>query len=328
MELENSRDMNQLFCFAEALRELKDFYFAELSPLEKVANNILSYLLRVTGAQDGLVAVLAKEGVIRAATTRGALSVSKEEIALLRSAAGPVTCVDSRKTMLIPLKVKKNPAGLIKLVRSDAFTKKDSRYAAYLSYFAAMAVERAKARTGAGNLTNARLLARTVELHAPSTKKHSLGVTRYSLVIAGKMSLSRAFCQTLRDAALLHDIGKIAIPEEILLKNGPLTREEFNLVKRHPVIGAGILGRQEGYEETASFILHHHERWDGNGYPHGLARQEIPLGARIIAVADAFEAMTSHRSYRKALNRDEAAGELIKNSGTQFDPQVVEVFLG
>lgn len=146
-------------------------------------------------------------------------------------------------------------------------------------------------------------------------------------MIAGKMKLPRTFCQILRNAALLHDIGKIAIPDEILLKNGPLTHEEFHLVKRHPVIGANIFGKQGDYGEMASFILHHHERWDGSGYPHGLARENIPLGARIIAVADAFEAMTSHRPYRKALSQEEATRELINHSGTQFDPQVVEVFL-
>ena len=330
MELENQKDLNQFFCFAEAFRELKNYYLIELSPLEKVAHNILSYLLKVTGAREGFVAVLTEKGVVRAAATDGAPPAGREEIGLLKKAAGPVICQGSRKTVIIPLKTGERPAGLIKLVGGDAFTGKDLRYAAYLGYFAAMALEKAKARTAAAarNMAGARLLARTVELHDPYTKKHSLGVTRYSLLIAGKMGLSQNFCRTLRDAALLHDIGKIAIPEKILLKEGPLMQEEFSLVKRHPAIGAGVLGRQEGYEQAASFILHHHERWDGSGYPHGLAGEEIPLGARIIAVADAFEAMTSHRSYRRALNRDEAVRELIENSGTQFDPAVVKAFLG
>ncbi|MGB9905160.1 MAG: HD-GYP domain-containing protein, partial [Desulfotomaculales bacterium] len=187
--------------------------------------------------------------------------------------------------------------------------------------------EKAKARTAPENAA-ARLLARTVELHDPYTKKHSLGVTRYSLAIAAKLGLTQNFCRVLRDAALLHDIGKVAVPEKILLKEGPLTQEEYGLVKRHPVIGAAVLGEQEGYAQAASFVLHHHERWDGRGYPHGLAGEEIPLGARIIAVADAFEAMTSHRSYRRALSRDEAVRELVGNSGTQFDPAVVKAFLG
>jgi len=327
MELESQKDLNQFFRFAEAFRELKNYYFTELSPLEKVARNILRYLLKVTEAREGFVAVLTEGGLFRAAATDGAPAVGREEVDLLQKAAGPFFLPDSRRTVIIPLRTEARPTGLIKLVGRDAFTGKDLRYAAYLGYFAAMALEKAKARTAAENAA-ARLLARTVELHDPSTKKHSLGVTRYALAIAVKMGLSQNFCRILRDAALLHDIGKIAIPEKILLKEGPLTQDEFGLVKRHPVIGAAVLGRQEGYARAASFVLHHHERWDGSGYPHGLAGEEIPLGARIIAVADAFEAMTSHRSYRRALSRDEAVRELVRNAGTQFDPAVVEAFLG
>src|SRR5213076_3318543 len=129
-----------------------------------------------------------------------------------------------------------------------------------------------------------------------------------------------------RLAGRLHDVGKLAVPEEILRKPGPLTDEERRVLERHPQVGYRML-ESLGVDPIADWVLHHHERWDGHGYPDGLAGDEIPLGARIIFAADAFDAMTSDRLYRAALSFDEAVAEVARCAGTQFDPDVVAAFV-
>jgi HD-GYP domain-containing protein (c-di-GMP phosphodiesterase class II) len=126
---------------------------------------------------------------------------------------------------------------------------------------------------------------------------------------------------------LLHDVGKIGISEQILLKPGKLTDDEFETIKSHPHIGAGILNSIEFLKRVCEIIKHHHERYDGRGYPAGLTADEIPLGSRIICVADSFDAITSHRPYRKPLTFDEASAEIQRCAGSQFDPAVVQAFI-
>ncbi len=126
---------------------------------------------------------------------------------------------------------------------------------------------------------------------------------------------------------MLHDIGKIAIDEKILNKPGRLSIEEWNEIKRHPEIGYRILSSVNDMAELAEFVLAHHERWDGKGYPKGLKGEEIPLQARIIMVADSYDAMTSERTYRKPLTEEAGMEELRENAGTQFDPEIVRVFI-
>jgi len=141
------------------------------------------------------------------------------------------------------------------------------------------------------------------------------------------MGLGADEIEKLRIGALLHDIGKIGIDGAILNKAGRLTDEEFEIIKGHPDIAANILSSLEFLTEVVPLVRHHHEHYAGGGYPLGIAGEEIPLGARIIAVADAFNAMTSDRPYRASLAHDAAIRELIKHSGTQFDPEVVRAFL-
>jgi HD-GYP domain-containing protein (c-di-GMP phosphodiesterase class II) len=136
------------------------------------------------------------------------------------------------------------------------------------------------------------------------------------------MGLAQELVELTRLAASLHDLGKLAIPEEILRKPGPLTDAERLVLERHPQIGYRML-ESLGVDPVADWVLHHHERWDGAGYPSGLAGEAIPLGARVIFVADAFDAMTSDRVYRRKLSIDDALAELERCAGTQFDPNVV-----
>ena len=167
-------------------------------------------------------------------------------------------------------------------------------------------------------------LATTIEAKDPYTHGHSDRVAKYSLIIAEEMNLSGDFINMLKYAALLHDIGKIGIPEQILNKPGKLSESEFNKVKQHPELGASIVEKLDFLSKPATFIKSHHERLNGSGYPQGLCGEDIPLGAAILAVADAFDAMTTDRPYRKAWSVNETMAEIEKNSGIQFNAKVVQ----
>lgn len=172
-----------------------------------------------------------------------------------------------------------------------------------------------------------RSLITAIEAKDRYTQQHSTRVTELSVKIAEEMNLSQDEITSLRFSGYLHDIGKIGVPERILSKAGRLTDEEFELMKAHPVIGEGIVGHLGLLPQEKAIVRHHHERWDGRGYPDGLKGKDIPHLARIITVADAFDAMTSDRPYRKAMSSDDALQELVKLRSVQFDGQVVDVFL-
>jgi len=171
-------------------------------------------------------------------------------------------------------------------------------------------------------------LADAVDARDRATGLHAQRVRRYALELAEVVAPSLVEDPSLEYGFLLHDVGKIGISDLVLLKPGPLSSEEQELVRMHPMIGAQIL-RDVALLHGAGLdvVLHHHERWDGAGYPHGLAGEEIPLGARIFALADTLDAMTSDRPYRPALGWSEAAGEIVAQSGRQFDPEIVRAFV-
>ena len=159
------------------------------------------------------------------------------------------------------------------------------------------------------------------------TRGHSDRVSFYAVKIAEAMHKSPETIERLRVAGLFHDIGKIGIPDGILLKNGPLTRDEYDQIKQHPVLGCDILSSISSFRDILSIVKHHHERMDGAGYPDGLAGGQIPEEARIITVADAFDAMTSKRTYRDGLTPEQALQELERGKNAQFDAAVVDVFV-
>jgi diguanylate cyclase (GGDEF)-like protein len=179
----------------------------------------------------------------------------------------------------------------------------------------------------AGSFTVLDALVTAVDKRDRYTRKHSEEVTDYSLMIARELGLSEETMRTLRIAGLLHDLGKIAIPDAILRKPGALTDEEFDVMKQHPVLGFLIVSAIPSLAETLPGIRHHHERWDGRGYPDQLAGEEIPLLGRLMAVPDAFSAMTTDRPYRKGLPVSEAIKRLREGVGTQFDPAMVVAFV-
>jgi len=172
-----------------------------------------------------------------------------------------------------------------------------------------------------------RALVAAVEAKDPYTRTHSMAVADLAAGIGQRLSLPGATLSALRTAALLHDIGKIGIPDAILTKPGRLSEMEFDEVRRHPETGAAILGHAKQFADVRPMILHHHEHFDGNGYPAGLAGDNIPIGARVLAMADALDAMLSPRSYKSAYSIERVIQEIQAAKGKQFDPHVADVTL-
>ena len=170
-------------------------------------------------------------------------------------------------------------------------------------------------------------LAYALEAKDIYTSRHSQKVTEISVALAKELGLLRNNIEEIQLAGLIHDIGKIGVKESVLNKPGKLTQEEFQLMRLHSEIGEHILKPVIEDEEILKIVRHHHERYDGNGYPDRMKSKQIPLGARIVAVADTYDAMTSKRPYREAMDPKKACAEIKCCRGSQFDPEVVEIFL-
>jgi HD-GYP domain-containing protein (c-di-GMP phosphodiesterase class II) len=166
-----------------------------------------------------------------------------------------------------------------------------------------------------------------LDLKDLNTGVHSTRLAEWALHVAGEMGLEESSFADIEVAALLHDIGKIGVPDAILNKPGRLTADEYELMKKHPEYGWIVLRQIPGFERVSLLILHHHESFDGTGYPGGLQGEEIPIGSRIVSVIDAFDAMVSSRPYRDGMPFEEAVRRLTAAAGTQFDAAVVERFL-
>ena len=177
------------------------------------------------------------------------------------------------------------------------------------------------------HLSTIEALALAIDAKDQTAHNHIRRVQLYAIALARALGLPEAEIQGVKTAALLHDIGKLAVPEHILAKPGPLTPEEFQKVRIHPQVGAGIISAVRFPYPVAPLILSHHERWDGRGYPSGLREEDIPLGARILSVVDYFDALTSERPYHQAMSVEGALGLLQRESGKALDPRIVETFL-
>jgi polar amino acid transport system substrate-binding protein len=170
-------------------------------------------------------------------------------------------------------------------------------------------------------------LGQLVDLRDIGTGVHSTQIVELAIAVGAHFGLQTNELRYLEIGASLHDLGKIGVPDGILQKPGKLSETEFSLMRRHPEFGWAILRHVPGFEWVSLYILHHHERWDGRGYPGGLKGDEIPFGARILAVVDAFHAMISDRPYRKGMSHEDACQRLEEAAGSQFDPVIVEVFV-
>jgi putative nucleotidyltransferase with HDIG domain len=166
-----------------------------------------------------------------------------------------------------------------------------------------------------------------LEARDPYLRGHSARVTNFAESLARLLGWAGERLEVLRLGGSLHDVGKIAVNAEVLRKSGPLTEDELGQIRRHPVTGARLVECFDDFQAALPYVLHHHERWDGSGYPHGLQGETIPYEARLLAVVDAFDAMISRRAYRPALSVDQALAELKRCAGSQFDPELAGAFV-
>ncbi len=239
----------------------------------------------------------------------------------------------TQRKMIMPL-VEEECIGVIQVRRLDKskpFSPLDQEILTTLAEQAVVAIRNAQMyetqeRVTWGTIRSLSAILDGMDTYSPSTVSGRKVMADVALEIARAMGISEAQCRSLQYAALLHDAGRVGIPEEILKKPSKLNPAEFDKVKQHTIRGASLLEPLEILEPAVPIILYHHERYDGTGYPKGLKREAIPLGARILGVANAFEAMVCERPYRKALSVPDAAKEIASHSGTQFDPKVVEAF--
>jgi putative nucleotidyltransferase with HDIG domain len=241
--------------------------------------------------------------------------------------------------MSVPLLVKDKVIGAINFGAAKehkVFSKEDLDFVNTIACQIAVAIENARLYTELSvsydQLSNSymltiKALTKAIDVKDHYTFGHSERVTNYSLTIAEKLNFSQDELHKLRRACVLHDVGKIGISETILNKPGGLTNEEFAAIKKHPAKGAEIIEGIPFLEDIIRVVYHHHERFDGKGYPDGVAGETIPLGARIMAVADTYDAMTSNRPYRKRLDKRVAFDEIRNCAGSQFDPDVVSAFI-
>ncbi len=239
---------------------------------------------------------------------------------------------DTDSSLCVPLLANRQVLGVLNIrtkIDGSDFTQQDLELATQLANIAAAAIENAELHDQLQTLflSTVSALANSIDARDPYTKGHSERVTAYAVMIAEDLDLGTEDLELLRYAGLLHDIGKIRIRDHILHKPGRLTDPEFDEMKKHPEYGVEIMQPVAAFRHILPAMLHHHERYDGRGYPHGLSGESIPLTARILCVADCFDAMTSDRPYRKGMPVADAVAELAKNKKTQFDPQLVDIFL-
>lgn len=234
--------------------------------------------------------------------------------------------------MVVPLKIRDKIFGVASAFSfnsSKLFDEKDIYYMNFITQKAAAAIENIALYENIYDNLFATLYAfvTALEVRDLYTRKHSTRVAKFAHMIAEEMGCTEEEIDIISFAGSLHDIGKIGIRDDILLKPGPLTNEEYEKIKQHPVIGAEIIGKLGLWDREMEIIRHHHERYDGKGYPDGLAGDDIPKLARILCVADSYDAMASDRAYRNKMPKEEVIEIIDRNTGTQFDPEVVKAFL-
>ncbi len=234
--------------------------------------------------------------------------------------------------IVFPLKTPKRILGALNLVRAQnsiSFSNVDLEIINVLASQASISIENARLYQNIREnyLKTISGFALAVEAKDKYTHGHSENVMKYTVILAQQLGLSPNDIEQIKYAGLLHDIGKIGVDEAILNKPGKLTLEEFEQIKKHPELGSRILANVPFFESLIPLIRHHHEYYNGEGYPDGLANEQIPFGARILSVADSFEAMTSNRPYRKAMSHDTAYEIIKKGKNSQFDPYIVDAFI-
>lgn len=330
----------------EALYQLGRILNSSLS-LDEILPTALTQTLDLLKAETASVMLLDEEGQelrIRLAHGLSQEIVEKTTVRLGERVSGRVAATgepvlikgqegdDRDSSLCVPLLANQQVLGVLNIrTKTDGsdFTHQDLELAGQLANIAAAAIENASLHDElqALFLSTVSAMANSIDARDPYTKGHSERVTSYAVMIAEELALSGDELERLRYAGLLHDIGKIRIRDHILHKPGRLTDAEFTEMKKHPEYGVEIMQPVKAFQTILPAMLHHHERFDGRGYPHGLEGPDIPLSARILCVADCFDAMTSDRPYRKGMPVADAVSELSKNKNSQFDPKLVDIFL-
>jgi len=255
--------------------------------------------------------------------------LAKQEAIMVHSDRHPHI---SPSVICAPLLIRNTTFGILairKKMNGSVFSEKEFHYIVSLSKRASLNLENKVLYESlySSVLDTLKSLVASVQVRDSYTEEHSKRVTALALRVGERAGCPEEEMECLKIAAMLHDVGKIAIPDRVLLKPDRLTLEEFMIIKTHPVIGENILRPISLFDRERKILLHHHERWDGKGYPEGLAGENIPLLSRILAVVDSFDAMTNNRPYRSALPLTTAVEELEKNRYTQFDGALVDIFL-
>ena len=325
--------------------DLADLYRRILDVILNVVKADRAFLL-IAGPEGSLETVAHKETSTSSGASRGFSTTIVEECYRERTPvlksnalldehlkeAESVFAQNIQSVLCVPVETPERAIGTIyvdMIGQSEAFLKCDLELLLAIGRQAGLAIQRAQLSDQLRQMLRGtvRALAAAIEAKDDYTRGHSERVTAYALEIGRGLRLDEAQIRTLELAGFLHDVGKIGVPEGILRKAGPLSDAEYEIVKEHSRIGSGIVRNIEGAGEIAEVVLHHHERWDGKGYPDGLHAEEPTLLSRILAVADAFDAMCSRRPYRDRLAIERVVRTVREASGTQFDPRVAEALL-
>lgn len=347
----DTRRLDTLYSIVEKLHGQRSFEVGIAAAMDEMA--------RFVSAKTASLMVLEPGGTLRVIEALGpnrlrilgqTLKLSQSRVARHAIASGePILITDmkddarfgespeemryrSRSVLSVPVMSREGPMAVVNFggdASAATFTERDRDLIVTLSRQIAIALEKNRLfeRLRIAVSGSIRALANAIEAKDPYTKGHSDRVTHYAVLTAQALGITPDEIEVIKQAGILHDVGKIGVPGEVLHKPSSLDEKEFRLIRRHPDIGITIVRQIGAMEQTLPIILAHHERYDGRGYPNSLGGEEIPLGARILAVADTFDAMTSNRPYRAGLSVDTAISEIVRCSGAQFDRRVAEAFV-
>ncbi|MEA3506562.1 MAG: GAF domain-containing protein [Elusimicrobiota bacterium] len=350
-------DLDNLLAMLTRFQEFGMSY-TKAEDIKKLYNLIIEYAadllntdmgsLMLVDKKTNRIEIVAAKGIAENVVKTTSMSVGEGIAGRVVQEGKPIYCEDiendvrfmrssrvkysSKSFIAVPLKVKNKVIGVLNInskAKNKAFSPRDIRLINILADQAAVAIENIQLYSNMKEMYigTIKTLAEAIDAKDPYTRGHSDRVAEIATGIAKRMRLPQKLVRNIEFAALIHDIGKIGIKDSILLKPGRLSESEYEIIKRHPQIGEQIIAPIEFLTSVAPLVLYHHEYYNGDGYVEGLKGEEIPIGARIINVADSYEAMTSDRPYHKKMPKEEALAELRNESGKQFDPRVVEVFL-
>jgi putative nucleotidyltransferase with HDIG domain len=319
---------NQLGIIMESVPASRGFVFL----LQRDTDQLVPYARRPVGPGTDDAELVVSQTIIQTAVRQRSSIISSDALVderFMRSKS--VAALDVRSAMCAPLLNRNDVLGIVYVDshKANAFSRRDLALFSALALKVSIAVDNSRLYGDLRNLfyNTVETLVRTIQAKDQYTAGHSTRVSRYALMIADKLGLSTKDKHELYLAAMLHDIGKIGVPDDLLNRPGHLSQDEMDRVRNHVVVGASMIEMLGEMHPIVPLIRHHHECYDGSGYPDGLRGEQIPLVSRIIAVADMYDAMTSDRPYRKRRTHQYAVEEILSSSGTKIDPKVVEAFL-